>query len=183
MEKTKRLRIKQAVGLVGLAVMGAMLASVVRADSGWMPPFTDGLGDVNCPTSQRIEATHCTGRYCDNIELYCGSVSSPYGPIELEIYFSDEADAATCSFSPENDPNNWLVLTGMGCTGDYCDNMHIICRRPASGSTLSSCAWTPWVSEEGGGYNLFWDKSARAAQCSGDYCDAMRYLVCDQTPS
>jgi len=162
-------------GLVALAM--GVFAGAARADSGWTPYFSEEQPSGQfCPGGERVEATSCTGSYCDNIALYCGTLPTGVSITQyafMSSYFSDETGARECLFS-----GAWGAITGMKCTNSYCDNMYIECGRTTG--TLSGCAWTGWVSEEAG-TNAFVDKTARAAQCSGDYCDSMRYLVCNHS--
>ena len=69
----------------------------------------------------------------------------------------------------------------MWCNGSYCDNNQLLCGQLQAGRALSGCFWTAWHSEENGGHRNFGNLTARAVECSGSYCDNLRYLVCNQS--
>jgi hypothetical protein len=160
-----------------LLIVTSGVRSAKAADSGWTLTFSEegggpwrycGLDD----NAERVERVQTTGSNGDNHSLYCGDTvtnSSYYYPAN----FSDETAGGRECISG----GVWGHITGMRCTSDFCDNMFLECG-VLSSSSLSGCAWTGWVSEEGGGLNN-WNKSARAAQCSGAYCDSMRFLACN----
>jgi len=164
------------ITMIAAVVLGIQMAgrSARAADSGWTLYFSEegspwrfcGLDD----NAEQVERIQTTGSNGDNHSLYCGD-SVANAAYNYPAYFSDETAARECLFG-----STWGRITGMRCEGQFCDNMFVECGQLATGS-LSGCAWTGWVSEEGGGLNS-WNKSARAAQCSGSYCDSMRFLVC-----
>jgi hypothetical protein len=66
----------------------------------------------------------------------------------------------------------WFV-SGIRCTGRYCDNIEITCTKIPGGTVGADHRWTPWVSEKrtstawcGPGPNLI-----AGFACSGRYCD------------
>jgi hypothetical protein len=169
------MRNRLLTSLCAMTLVAASSATAVQAaDSGWTNYFSEEvLSWTLCEAHERVGATHCTGSYCDNISLYCKDTLPLHTGTDHVAYFSDESGAADCNaVTPDRE------ITGMSCSGQYCDNMRIRCSQYESG-TAANCSWTAWVSEEGAGLNSFMTKHARAAQCSGSYCDAMRYLICD----
>src|SRR5215208_1656389 len=54
---------------------------------------------------------------------------------------SEETPPATC------DPGSFV--SGIGCSGAYCDNIQISCKR-FSDAALGTAYWMEWVSEEQG---------------------------------
>lgn len=94
--------------------------------------------------------------------LACGPVSAQtqvLGPI------SDETPPAVCW-------SGWFV-SGIRCTGRYCDNIEITCTKIPGATVGADHRWTPWVSEEssspawcGPGPNLI-----AGFACNGSYCD------------
>jgi hypothetical protein len=70
------------------------------------------------------------------IPMACGPAAAQtqvLGPI------SDETPPEVCS-------SGWFV-TGIRCTGSYCDNIEITCTHLPAAAT-DGYRWTPWVSEE-----------------------------------
>lgn len=143
----------------------------------------------------------CTGRYCDNVSLLCetyplGALAPSWNGYQTP-YFSEEHDPYGTWFSygwyPYDDENyevchnlqsNPGVVTGIGCTGRYCDNISIECRQPEIYDTHyrkvvpSNCAWSQWISEEQGAVDFGWNRYITGVECSGSYCDNKRFYVC-----
>ena len=64
-------------------------------------------------------------------------------------------------------------ISGIRCTGQYCDNIEITCTQLPGATVGADHRWTPWVSEEstspawcGPGPNLI-----AGLACGGRYCD------------
>jgi hypothetical protein len=169
-----------AIGLwASLFVATVILVRPAHADSGWTAPFSDETYGQACPfTNERVTGTRCEGSYCDSITLLCQSwPGGVYSGFFWTGYTSDEDSGRFCGAA--------TVITGMDCWGDYCDNVILECGRMPEGGSLTMCDYTDWISEENNdGFNMFNStspqKAANGVQCSGDYCDAMRYLVCEQ---
>jgi hypothetical protein len=153
--------------------------SIATADEalvGAWTPFTSDedwpLG-VSCIGQSMINQVQCTGRYCDNVRLYCAVPDGGDQPLFLHRLlhsFSDEGGNGMC------DANEWV--TSFGCSGRYCDNIWLTCTNMGA-ITPTNCHWTPYVSEENGGTLDFGPGFfATGAQCSGNYCDNMRFYVC-----
>jgi hypothetical protein len=78
---------------------------------------------------------------------------------------SEETPPAVCN-------SGWFV-SGIRCTGSYCDKIEITCTKLPGSSVGADHRWTPWVSEEslspgwcGPGPNLI-----AGMACGGRYCD------------
>jgi hypothetical protein len=72
-------------------------------------------------------------------------------------------------------------MTGIECTGDYCDNVSLRCTHLNAGR-IQNCGWTEWLSDESR-WNVFLPgKVANGVRCLRDNCDLMRYFVCDLKP-
>jgi hypothetical protein len=78
---------------------------------------------------------------------------------------SEETPPAVCN-------SGWFV-SGIRCTGPYCDNIEIFCTKLPGSTVGADHRWTPWVSEEssspgwcGPGPNLI-----AGMACGGRYCD------------
>ena len=87
---------------------------------------------------------------------------------------SEERPPVSC------DPG-WFVGS-VHCTGRYCDNVRIGCRR-ARGAGNGSLQWTAFVSEEGNGFRRCPSNHYIAGfSCRGKYCDNVS-LLCVETPT
>ena len=177
--------VKSVMPSIAVAVMSGVMALFaplpLNAETGWLPALSDETGARRCLfADERVTQVRCEGRFCDDIEQYCQALDNgqAYREFNWSWRFSDETGAAECRFGAELG-----AMTGMYCSGDFCDTMQMECGRLWAGGGFHSCRWTEWVSEEGDA-NVQWpvgNRAARAAQCSGDYCDAMRFLVCTQS--
>jgi hypothetical protein len=169
----------------GLAAL--LTPAAAEATTQWLPAFSEEQPDGQyCPGwNERVTRTHCWGDFCDNIELYCAELPPELGEYDdwkMAGWTSEEYNAIECTFANAGD---FGAITGMKCSGGYCDNINVECGHPEPGHSLSDCYWTLWVSEEGGGISYFsgsqaLEKGARGIQCAGDYCDSMRYLACTE---
>lgn len=92
----------------------------------WTSWFSEeGTNYRNCPSNMIVNELQCSGKYCDNIRLQCGTLKSDYrvdtsdrsyvGP------FSEEQGERLCS--------DGYYLWGMQCSGRYCDNIKLTCVR------------------------------------------------------
>jgi hypothetical protein len=94
-------------------------------------------------------------------------------------YFSEENPAQFCSTDAFGLVLNGIV-DGIRATGSYSDNVSLHCAAITSGH-FGNCQWTGWMSEEQG-HQSFNGKFAVGAQCSGSYCDNMKFYVCNLMP-
>jgi len=125
-----------------------------------------------------VNKAKCRGSKCDDIQWYCEHSNGVRGSGQYWTgYFSEEGasyggNSRTCL------PGYWV--TGLSCTGNYCDNIALQCTQMNNISwSASSCYWTSWFSEEYGGLQTFPGYYyAVGAKCSGSNCDNMSYYVC-----
>ena len=101
------------------------------------------------------------------------AMSASLGPI------SEETPPAVC------DPG--AFVTGIKCTGKYCDNIRIFCSSPRN-IVSASANWTRWVSEETNDEGVKGFRSCPGQSyiaglaCNGKYCDKIS-LYCVQNTS
>ena len=126
-------------------------------------------GEMSCPQDMAISGIWCEGSYCDNKFLQC----SPFG-------LSVQAQAPTKRISEEA-PNSEFrvdrrdtpsILTGIKCTGDYCDKIvgkvgYSHNRRVVTKTT----GWTPFTSEEQHYGGCPKNEFVTGIKCKGSYCD------------
>lgn len=90
-----------------------------------------------------------------------------FGPI------SEETGPATCQ------PGTYI--SGIRCTGRYCDNISITCIPLRGGSRVHYGSWTNWVSEEQGRIECPPNHLVAGLKCGGRYCDNVS-LYCVRAP-
>ena len=84
------------------------------------------------------------------------SLAESLGPV------SEEDPPAVC--------DSGSFVTGIQCTGKYCDNIKISCSRFPD-ADLGSTEWTPWISEEKGTRHCSTNRYIAGLACKGKYCD------------
>jgi hypothetical protein len=153
-----------------LLLIVAVMASRAQAD--WVGPASDEYKPQVCPLGVLTTAVRCTGSFCDNIFLGCFTGSFLVSGRTWENFISEES------------PNNFKYcypgfITGVACKGSYCDNISVECSSLTSFSSPGPCFWTGYFSEEQGGQLTFpTGYYAAGVQCSGRYCDNMRFYAC-----
>jgi hypothetical protein len=99
--------------------------------------------------------------------LLISLLASNNGAAQTEVLspISEETPPAIC--------RSGSFITGIRCTGRYCDNIEITCTQLPGAMVGADHRWTPWVSEEstspawcGPGPNLI-----AGLACGGKYCD------------
>ncbi|MEM7050177.1 MAG: hypothetical protein AAF604_10970 [Acidobacteriota bacterium] len=157
-----------------------------------LPAGAQRFSEENPPSTcgkNLLAGITCSGRYCDNLALRCGSRSYDLYDIEWSRRFvSEEGEGtASCHVSnpfergdlPHGEP---AFITGLACNGRYCDNLALECVALRDAFPRSyggrDCRWTPWVSEETPSVRFPSNHGAIRMQCRGRYCDDKRFFVC-----
>jgi len=70
----------------------------------------------------------------------------------------------------------WFV-SGIRCTGRYCDNVEITCTKIPGATVGADNHWTPWVSEESSSPAWCGPEPNLIAgfACNGSYCDNISF--------
>ena len=132
-----------------------------------------------------VRGATCIGSYCEIHRIFCDTL--PNG------ITSNQANAVWTGYISEEAPNNQVfcgtvgnvtgAMDGLRVTGWYSDNLSIHCAPitlPSSGYAMG-CGWTPYFSEEQGGWASFPVSPpgfAAGIRCSGSFCDNVSYYVC-----
>lgn len=140
----------------------------------WTGYTSEEYPPLSCPYRQAVRGVDCTGGYCDNISLYCQDSGRSPGWQAWQPFFSEEgsgtADEGHC-------PSGDMWVTGVDCSGGYCDNLSLLCTQFV-GSATGSCAWSTWYSEEQSPFVAPWGYYVKGVECDGSYCDNKRYRYC-----
>jgi hypothetical protein len=151
---------------------------------------TDGAGDdqlrawtgytseetppLTCAYGHAVQGLDCTGGYCDNVALYCTPTGRATGWGTWLPYFSEEgsygADEGHCAGGD-------MWMTGLSCSGGYCDNISMLCSQMI-GSSTGDCGWSGWYSEEQAPFYAPYGYYVKGIECDGGYCDNKRYRYC-----
>lgn len=140
----------------------------------WTGYTSEEYPPLACPDGSAVSGVDCSGGYCDNISLNCNATGRTADQHTWLPYFSEEgsgaADQAQCLGG-----DTWM--TGLACSGGYCDNISLRCSRLV-GSSTGECEWLGWYSEEQGPFDLPPGYFLKGIECDGGYCDNKRYLYC-----
>jgi hypothetical protein len=189
------------------AVNFGSLASNVNV---WTNYTSDGLPPVACGTNAAVNGVGCANSYCDNETLQCSilPMGVTLGATGTTAFFSEENSTTstshcvaysdgTSSCQMANGNQGFCsggVMVGIGCTGDFCDNVQLKCAKLATGhlDDGSHCVWTVPLSDEQGSQLIngsfsvsgnpctgdYCDMFVNGIECSGSYCDNQKYYVC-----
>ncbi len=142
--------------------------------TGWFSE--EDSAQANCPTNSFVVRAQCSGRYCDNLRLHCVpfATNSDYAfvsnaPPKESKWFSEEGGGSgSCG--------SGYAVVGMRCSGRYCDNISLKCRKWGSKGDTDFTPYpvkTKYFSEEGGGKSEMTYGPISKVFCSGRYCDKM----------
>lgn len=120
---------------------------------------------VTCDSGLSAYGIECSGDYCDHVRLYCSSEGFPTlatSGSSWTAYASEEGGSVSC---PAN-----AVVTGIRCSGDYCDNISLECTPVSStggGATYTGTRVSDETTEETAtdGYRLY------GMGITGEYAD------------
>lgn len=131
-----------------------------------------------CPLNQGIFGMQCTGRYCDNIYLYCdrlpANVTLDYEHQWRTDWFSEESPNSwgwcdSGNFHPlPGEPGLPGIVTGIACSNDYCDNMQLECTALKTGHFTTWATGATFSDED---VAKFWSSPLVGLGCTGRYCD------------
>lgn len=176
---------------LGLVTSGVDAQEIERIDqalvSGWTNETTDGLPPVQC--QGRVGGVSCSGKYCDNVALFCRDAVGATGDSNWDDYFSEEGNNIALpdwqipaggisgpfngSFCPGT---SWV--SGISCSGRYCDNISLDCTDMPD-VHVTSCRWTTRsFSEEEGAVVFPENEILGGVACFGKYCDNKKYYLC-----
>ena len=158
-----------------------MMAAVALGSLGWSsaqaiseetPPGTCG--------NRLLAGVTCTGDFCDNIYLRCGTSSRLLYNVTWTGFVSEEGTGrASCYLRNRSGVYEYGFITGMACNGSYCDNVALECASAYSyRPDTSRCHYTNWVSEENSPLIFPAGYGAIRMLCSGSFCDNKSFLVC-----
>jgi M6 family metalloprotease-like protein len=148
---------KVRVSALGANSQGANWAEVKveNGASGWTGWTSEEKAPVHCNEHHGATGFACKGGYCDNVNLYGSHVPLDYSTTYWSNYFSEEGPTnikerlfgSNLHHCFGGFGSNKGIVTGISCSGGYCDNISLQCTKPASG-TLTDCWWSEWLSEE-----------------------------------
>lgn len=136
-------------------------------DDGQGTLAVDGAAELEEEVDEEVEAS------ATESQLFVASTQGDYADIP--------------SFSEEqgwSDPSNYGVITGVRCSGKYCDSMQLKASQIESTNYSSALTtYTEWFSEENSGSGKCApDYVVTAVKCKGRYCDSLR-LRCNKLKS
>jgi len=150
----------------------------------------------------------CSGSYCDNVRLLCetfnGGMQMDPTTQRFTAWFSEEgalppdlestqptANQGVCRFSIPGTIDSFRpgVVSGVKCSGSYCDNLSLECELPVkyNGSTAvpanaDRCHNAGPFSEEQGSQDFGANEYIYSVTCTGSYCDNKTFTICHYSP-
>ncbi len=198
---------KRRTKIAAAAFLYSMLPAVAFSQVTWLPYISDETGGFAycASTTEAVAGVRCSGSYCDNVGIRCQTLPTNitvtgnhhsdtfseegyYGTNSTTGWYQSDSDNShVCNWGKES-PG---IVTGMRCSGSYCDNITLECATPralVNGTVervrFTGCYWTGYYSEEDPWVS--WDPSQEkyiaGVQCSGSYCDDKRYYICHMEP-
>lgn len=140
----------------------------------WTGYTSEEYPPLICPNRYAVRGVDCAGDYCDDTSLDCRFTGRGQGEHTWLPYISEEG-AGTANEAHCDGNNMWM--TGITCSGDYCDNVSIRCSA-LLGTTTGNCTWSEWFSEEQAPFRAPNNRYVKGIECGGSYCDNKRYRHC-----
>jgi hypothetical protein len=144
----------------------------------WSPYTSEEFLPAECASNRLVDGVDCEGSYCDLVSLDCETVNNfAFGESTFAPTISEETSGGSTGGGDYIcDSDEWV--TGIRCTGGYCDNVSIECT-VVSNRGKRFCGWTTWISEETSSASTpalgYW---IDGVDCKGSYCDQMRFHYC-----
>lgn len=145
----------------------------------------EGRGQEVCPMGYALKGIQCSGQFCDNKRLWCWPVRSFSGGGDFKNFFSEE-QYSNYNTVWDNYHFDLGLVTGMRCSGRYCDNISL--RKSSTSRILktSSCQQSPFFSDEweagrnvGNIYVCPGERVVGGVTCQGSFCDNISLYCCD----
>ena len=124
----------------------------IPMDGAWTRWGSEETAPLFCAGNMGATGFACDRDNCDNVKLFCGFVApSAYVDLELDYrktywlpYFSEEGAA-----SGQNQHICEGIVTGIQCTGGWCDNIRIQCTPLLATGKLKQCGTAKWYRKRG----------------------------------
>jgi hypothetical protein len=140
----------------------------------WLDYVSEETSYARCPSGFAVKGLNCSGDYCDNKELYC----CPY-------YHTNDTEAENSYSSWFSEENNGSYQTGskfisgLGCKGDYCDNIRVRILDTPKLSNDGQCFNMPQISDGSNSESKCPEGYLGAGlSCSGNWCDNISLRCC-----
>jgi len=139
--------------------------------------FSEESSPVFCPNSFAVKSIACYGSFCDDKQLTCCRYAPGYDRSATNgwsSWFSDEGreDGTNQQYTQSG------FVSGMACSGKYCDNLRLNYLRSANFSNTGACEWTSSFSEEQRSMSCPGDAFVSGLRCQGRYCDNLQLYCC-----
>lgn len=137
-------------------------------------PFSEEDPPATCKNGYALKGLVCSGSNCDNKTLICeryynrvdGSAKHRWSR-----WFSEE--------SPNSESSKSDFVSGVGCSGRYCDNIRLRLFRSSVLENSESCHWSERFSEERPNQMMCnAGEFVAGLRCTGGYCDNISLYCC-----
>ncbi len=144
----------------------------VYATEYWTNFFSEeGSGRQTCDRGYAIAGIKCQGNYCDNKQLLCRSYPSKRNDSSYWHSSVISEEGPNASFRTDK-PVNLGFLSGLGCSGGYCDNISFKVLVTTGMQHTGGWEWKPFFSEEYPSQGVCKpNQFVTGIGCKGKYCD------------
>jgi len=136
--------------------------------------WSTSSANTYCGWKGIARGVQCKGWYCSELALNC--VDYPNWDWAWQDYMgeiSDESANNERKCAPDS------FISGIKCSGWYCDNVTIECLKFKNHyRNEASCSWSSYISEENPTPLDASPKYLAGVKCSGSYCDNMKFYQC-----
>lgn len=125
---------------------------------------------IDCAHGTFAKAFDCRGPYCNDVQLLCrsGKAYRNKGSYWTSWFSEERRGRRVCG------SHSWL--TGVNCSGWWCDNLSIRCTTTEKRAT--NCRWSGRYSEEDHWFTAPDGYFIHGIACYGAYCDEKKYQYC-----
>ncbi|NOK36757.1 hypothetical protein HMI49_26460 [Corallococcus exercitus] len=134
---------------------------------------SEELAPAECDGDALAYGASCSHAFCDDVRLGCNTPPSgtTKGYPTWTASFSEESTRPTIC------PNGSWV-TGLSCSGGYCDNVSLECT-PISGRSAGNCYWSDPIADGKSTFIAPANHFIRGAKCAGWWCESMTLYYCE----
>jgi hypothetical protein len=149
------------------------LRTVEQAYVTWTNSTSEEEPPAHCDGKRLAFGAQCWLSYCDNVRLGCKEPLSgaTLGGATWTAAFSEETTIPTIC-----PPGTWV--TGVACSGGYCDNVTLECTAVTGRTASASCGWSPQLADWMSPWEAPNGAYLRGAKCTGWWCEKMSWYYC-----
>ena len=177
---------------IGFLAVTVLFSVTVYAELQLDEITSDELPAVRCSSGQHVSGMKCMESYCDKVSISCNSFFYNETGNRFNTPWVENNGQKIAECANRAGPTGGrryartAVMVGIGCSGDYCDNIQLECANLRDFKPdLNNCLPTIRdFSEERGRnlINLARNQAIVSIKCSGQHCDNKEVKICNLIP-